>query len=629
MAAIQKKERLVALILRRTGRDPLLLLWLAISDLWHEALLTACLILSIAAVSAPLLALYGLKEGVVDTMRGRLVHDPKIREITPSSTQKLAPAWFKEISARPEVGFVIPATRQIALGVEGTIKGSNRIEPFDLVPSREGDPLLIEHLPGGVPVLSSQDCILSAEAARKLGAHESEVLTLYVKRGRPGSDRSEISSVDLTVRAILNPAANARSVCFVLLGVAEAVENYRDGYAVEEYHWTGSAPKLQPEFDGLAVAGAISSDVEKQIMQQSGCTSVRKLSRTEGVAELPFAPPDSELRVFESSTGGITLEAIKRSASVFAGTGIPIRYSPYVHPIGGKLHTEGGDLNVQVFAGSADGFLDAGVPFDGTSTEFSVPIAAYASKSGGKSPQLLIETTDSQISLPLTLSTPKETFGTAPEKSLFLSWKIAGLLRASQGQPVETDLKRGIFLRKRRDYAGFRMYARTIDDVERLRDLLEKQGIETYTQVDKVSDVKTIDRNLGILLAVLGSLAVIGAGGVLVSTLFSAIERKRQPLSILRLLGIPVWKLCMIPVYQSSVAISLAGVIAFTAYKGSSWLIDRIFGAGLRAGESFCHIPGNHLLSIWFWALVLGWGISLLSFPLLRRMSISENLREE
>lgn len=629
MAAIPNKERLHALILRRTRNDPFLLLWLAISDLWHEALLTACLIMSIAAVSAPLLALYGLKEGVIDTMRGRLVHDPIIREITPKGNLKFVPEWFKEFAARPEVEFVIPATRQISLGVEGSIKGSNHIEPFDLVPSREGDPLLVENLAGRVLALSRQDCILSAEAARKLGAHESETLTIYVKRGLPGSDRSEKASVDLTVRAILKPAATPRPACFVLLAFAEAVETFRDGNAVEEYHWSGKAPRLQPEYDGLAVAGSIAPDVERQIMQQSGCNSVRKLTPTAVLAEFPFAPPDVELRVYESATGGVTLEALKRTASVMAGANVSIKYLPYVHPIEGKLHNEGENLNIQVFAGNADGFVDAGVPFDAAPTDFSVPIPAFAPKADGKNLQLLIDSPDSPITLPLAISTPKEVGDHVPAKALYLSWKVAGLLRASLGQPVEVDLKHGIFLRKRRDYAGFRMYARTIDDVERLRDQLEKQGIETYTQVDKVSDVKTIDRNLGILLAVLGTLAVIGAAGVLISTLFSAIERKRQPLSILRLLGMPVWKLCLIPVYQSSIAITLAGVIAFAAYRGSAWLIDRIFGASLQPGESYCHIPGNHLLTVLFWALALGWGISLLSFPLLRRMSISENLREE
>ena len=57
------------------------------TDLQHEWLLTGCLIMAVAAVLSPLLLIFGLKYGTIDTLRTRLVQDPRNREIRPMASQ--------------------------------------------------------------------------------------------------------------------------------------------------------------------------------------------------------------------------------------------------------------------------------------------------------------------------------------------------------------------------------------------------------------------------------------------------------------------------------------------------------------------------------------------------------------
>src|SRR5436309_10788078 len=101
--------------MRRIQRG--LLIRLATADLWHEWSLSACVVLALAAVIAPLLLIFGLKFGTIETLRQRLVQDPANREVRPLATVSRERNWFEEMSRRPEVGFIIPTTRQIASSI--------------------------------------------------------------------------------------------------------------------------------------------------------------------------------------------------------------------------------------------------------------------------------------------------------------------------------------------------------------------------------------------------------------------------------------------------------------------------------------------------------------------------------
>ena len=57
------------------------MLRLALADIWHERVLFLCSALGCAAVLAPLIVLFGLRQGVVAGLRAELLEDPRAREI--------------------------------------------------------------------------------------------------------------------------------------------------------------------------------------------------------------------------------------------------------------------------------------------------------------------------------------------------------------------------------------------------------------------------------------------------------------------------------------------------------------------------------------------------------------------
>ena len=85
----------------------------AVYDLRHDYRLSVVLLVSIASILAPLLLLFGLKTGVVSTMKQKLLDNPVNLEIVIYQNARLDSLWFDTLRAREDVAFVIPRTRTI------------------------------------------------------------------------------------------------------------------------------------------------------------------------------------------------------------------------------------------------------------------------------------------------------------------------------------------------------------------------------------------------------------------------------------------------------------------------------------------------------------------------------------
>ena len=226
------------------------MLRLSLADLWHEWILSLCLMLAVAAILAPLLLLFGLKHGTIETLRHRLIQNPVNREIRPAISRSYTRGWIKELNRRPDVELAIPNTRQLSASVLVSLKGSKREVRMEIVPTAPGDPLLLENR---APVPREGQCVLSQEAMRKLGAKVGDTLVAATGRQRRGV--YEKGEVELKVAGAADPRATTQERLFVLLPVLEAMESYKDGEAVPRYGWAGSLPKAYPLYDGAIVAG--------------------------------------------------------------------------------------------------------------------------------------------------------------------------------------------------------------------------------------------------------------------------------------------------------------------------------------------------------------------------------------
>jgi putative ABC transport system permease protein len=222
---------------------------LALRDYSYERLLSACTILGLAAVLAPLLVLFGVKSGIINTMVDRLVQDPRNLEISPVGSGRYDQGWFAAAAKRPGVAFIIPQTRSIAANMILYHKSDDqpRTLAVDLIPTDSGDPLLLKW--GTVPV-ENNAVVLSASAARKLNVSAGGEIIGRVGRSMEG--RKEQVAVSLKVIAVLPLEAFPRDAAFVRLALLQATEDYRDGFSSKIFDWPGNTrpdrPKEYPSF---------------------------------------------------------------------------------------------------------------------------------------------------------------------------------------------------------------------------------------------------------------------------------------------------------------------------------------------------------------------------------------------
>lgn len=218
---------------------------LASRDYVHEWLMSVCFVLALAAVLGPMMVLFGLKFGIVGAMVDQLVEDPLNREIRPIGSGYYDNAWLDSVRARPDVAFLVPRTRSIAATIELSSDSSSRIVSVELIPSDQGDPLLVNSLlPQG-----TYRVVLSQSAAEKLNVAPGDTLDgSLARRFRGQQEREHLS---FSVAAIAPASAFSRDGAFVTVMLLEALEDFRDGRAVPAFGWKGEPADSNRTYPGF------------------------------------------------------------------------------------------------------------------------------------------------------------------------------------------------------------------------------------------------------------------------------------------------------------------------------------------------------------------------------------------
>lgn len=224
------------------------MLRLSWQDYAREKLLSACAVLGLAAVLTPLLVLYGVKFGVMQTLTDRLRNEPRNLEISPVLSGRFSQQYLDDLAAHKDVSFVLPRTRSIAATMDLTAdEGGRRASLLvSLEPTAAGDPLL-GHYDAAVPTMPQHaateavNIALSTPAAEKLHVTTGDMLSGKVERRLNGQAQSV--RIPLRVVSVLPLAAQQKDVAFIPFPLLEATEDYRDGRAVPEMGthngWTG------------------------------------------------------------------------------------------------------------------------------------------------------------------------------------------------------------------------------------------------------------------------------------------------------------------------------------------------------------------------------------------------------
>jgi putative ABC transport system permease protein len=178
-------------------------------------------------------------------------------------------------------------------------------------------------------------------------------------------------------------------------------------------------------------------------------------------------------------------------------------------------------------------------------------------------------------------------------------------------------------------YRGFRLYARSIDDVPRLVRDLEDQGIEVVAEEEAILRIQTLDRGLTRLFRLIALLGVFGGTAVLVASLYAAVERRRRDLGVLRLLGFARSHVFFFPVAQGIIIAVLGLGAGLAGYGVLAATIDRTFTAELAAGEAFCTLPPAYVPLFFLLTVALAAVASLAAAWRATRIDPAEAIRDQ
>lgn len=201
-----------------------LLTVLAWRDLLHDRKVALCIIFSLTSVIAPLLLLFGLKNGIITQLHEQLLNDPRNLEVRMVGNGNYSVDWVEQLAQHKEVQFIIPLTRSLNTQADLVVNSQHFVSNAEIIPTSKGDPLLANVV---IPI-AEDTLVLSASAAEKLKVNKGDKLHLMLSRKLDGV--SERAKRTFTVIDIIGDSQFSRPAAFVPLSVLMAMEDYRDGF---------------------------------------------------------------------------------------------------------------------------------------------------------------------------------------------------------------------------------------------------------------------------------------------------------------------------------------------------------------------------------------------------------------
>ena len=564
---------------------------LAFLDMKDDALLSACLVCAIAAVLAPIMILAGLKFGYIEILRSKFIQDPTFRLITPSEAQVRPDAFFAKLRARGDVTFVQPNVNLSGTTVRIAAGSSERGEPFDLMPTGEGDPLILEN--EGQPPAAGE-VTLTERGAQALGVVVGQDVAVVVFRSLGG--RRESQRVPLKVRSILRPGADPEQRGYVAVDLVQDIENYRAGIPVARRGWLGPATPPQQSFDAadLVLESPLDEVELHTLCVRYAFASCDELPPDQTANWLgPSGDPAAQVVHFTNGQKPLRGQQLADMISSLGDRSFALL------PIAGDLRiTPSGTAEpIRVRAGLAEGWprWRADASFAQVNRALvPAPIAESLSLAPGDQLRLAVvpgSQDDATRSLTISVVVHQTTDG----DDIVLHPALVGMLLHARHARLAFDDALGTLIAADIGFRSFRLYAGTIDDVPAIvRDLTE-QGIGVRAKDEAISQLHRLDSALTRITLLIAIVALIGGTAALIASIYAAVERKRADLSLLRLLGFSRGGIFSFPILQCMMLAVAGFLVAVALFFGFAALINEYYATDLSIKGNVCRLGIGHL----------------------------------
>jgi putative ABC transport system permease protein len=179
-----------------------------------------------------------------------------------------------------------------------------------------------------------------------------------------------------------------------------------------------------------------------------------------------------------------------------------------------------------------------------------------------------------------------------------------------------------------RVYPSFRLYARSIYDVESLVNDLEQAGARVKANVGEIKTVQAIDENLSVIFWIIACVGAIGFSFSLGASLWANVDRKRKELSVLRLVGFKSGRIVIFPVLQSCYTAVLGWLLAVLVYLAFEYLINYFLAPQLNLDRALCFLLAEHFLWALGMTILIAIFAAILGGVRAARIEPSDGLRE-
>ncbi len=225
-------------------RGPALVLHLALRDLARDRVHLICNVAVIAGVLVPLLVLFGIRNGVSDTLVGRLLANPATLQIDTMGNAAFTPQDLAQVQGWSETAFATLKTRSLFDLVNLRAAAGGPVREAVLSPSGPGDPTL----PPGAG-LAAGEVALSATLAVALGIVPGDGVLLVSQ----APDRPRQLALPRTVAAVVPADRLTGRGVLADLATLEAFEAFYDGFALPDHGITAGRPLADrtPSYAGL------------------------------------------------------------------------------------------------------------------------------------------------------------------------------------------------------------------------------------------------------------------------------------------------------------------------------------------------------------------------------------------
>ncbi len=612
-----------------SGRQFKTVFALAQAHLKHEWVLTLCLIAALAAVMAPLLILMGLKEGVVSTLRNRLVEDPVFREIRPAITRQYDNDWLEKYRQDARVGFLVPSILPASSIVYAISHQQSEKTPIkkmlDLIPTVRGDVLLLEN-DSAVP--GEGECVLTHSAAAQLKVSVGEKIAAQVTRNMHG--RAQSVSESLKVISVLPERANSVAAIYTPLAFVEDVEAYKEGRHVAKRGWQGEVPYPHMSFNGIFVfvPEELDSLTANALAINTGLHQVDAISRDNFLKLSGLSFPEGWHGYHLSTVSGdITISSVKAVKRKARGR------NAVVLPYAKNIVLRQGSSQYSVFGLSLDKSVTDKLGWitcpwgklNPKNLQMNRLLQIVMSRNVADKADDLFDLQGSELK-----GMPLEKMVTDKNTPVLIPVELMGMLNTAKRRAVRYDKTQSALILEKSGYRGFRLYAKSIDDVpELVENFRINEDLEVIAEVGAIQRIQVLDKGLTRLFWLIAVLGIVGAIAVLTASLYAAVERETKNLGILRLLGLSRTDVFWFPVFQGLTIAMIGTSISILCYGVLSLIINYTFGHELPGDEAICRLPYDYFVVAFLAVIALSCISSFLAAWKATNIETAEAIREE